>query len=116
MYTIVNVLHEFLGHPSKVTMRMMGKNECDGAGTFQWHKGCILGKAKKANVSKTINKLSNIPGEWLLIDVSSPTATSLGGKNIGCWLMIVLIAHGVIFLKKKVSYQTKLTSWWKSLK
>ena len=48
---------------------------------FQPCKACTLGKAKKANKSKTVNKHSIIPRGWLLIDISSPTATSLGGKK-----------------------------------
>ena len=50
-------------------------------GVLQPWKACVLGEAKKANMSKTVNKCSTIPGVLLLIDISSPTTTSVGGKK-----------------------------------
>ena len=84
----VNVLHEILGYPSKATTRMMAKEmDLMVTNTFQPCKACALGKAKKANISKTVNKRSTIARKWLFIDISPPMATSFGSKKQ--WLLII---------------------------
>ena len=58
----VDALHVLLGHPPKATTRLMAKEiDVKMTGIFPPCEACALGKAKKVNISKTINKRSNHP-------------------------------------------------------
>ena len=61
-YVNVNVLCKLLRHPSDATTRITAKEmEVLVTGIFQPCNACALGITKKVNVSKTVNKFSNIP-------------------------------------------------------
>ena len=93
--------------------RISKKMDVMVTGFFQTCKVSTLGKAQKTNVSKTVNKCWSYGAvEWLFIDISSPTATSLGGKKY--WLLMVNdhTDYMEFFFKKKVSCLTKSTNQW----
>ena len=87
-YANVNVLHALLGHLSEGTTRLMA-TEMDVmvTGIFQPCNNFVFGKAKKADVSKTINNRSNLPGLQHFIDISLSTETSSADR--AHWLLIV---------------------------
>ena len=54
---------------------------------FKAYEDCVLGKAKKAAVSKSAIERSKIKGERLFIDISSPYTISMGSKKH--WLQVL---------------------------
>eukprot|EP00984_Skeletonema_dohrnii_P022875 scaffold11976_cov67-Skeletonema_dohrnii-CCMP3373.AAC.1 len=114
----VNELHCELGHPGEAATRATGKARgLKVTGSFKPCEGCFVGKAKKTNVSKEPNERSNIPGERLFIDISSPKQTSLGGKKH--WLLALddcTDSSWSWFMKKKDEQYTHLIGHIKDLK
>ena len=78
----VNALDNMLGHPLEEITQTIGKAMgLKLTGMFRTCKACALGRAEKANVSKTTILHSMIKGKRLFIDVSSPSTASMGGKQ-----------------------------------
>ena len=65
-------------------------------------EACALGKAKKARVSMTAVPCSTVKEKRLLINISSPSTASMGGKKH--WLLTVVDSTDdawSLFLKEK---------------
>ncbi len=84
----INEYHKALGHLSKaITFSTAHAEDISSKGNFNPCENCTLGKARQANVSKKAIPRSTNEGEWLFIDISSPSTKSMGGKQH--WLLIL---------------------------
>ena len=114
----VNVLHEMLGHPCEATTRATGKlMNKKVTGTFKPCENCLLGKAKRAKISKAPQKSSTVPGGRISLDISSPKPKSIGGKHH--WLLVVDECTDFCwsyFLKKKSELKDRVIELFKELK
>ena len=111
-------LYKRLVHASldkvRETANAMGLNL---TGKLDSCESCALAKARQANLNKKTVTRFNIPGKRLCIDISSPTAKSLGGK---ChWLLVLDDCKDLIwsyFLKEKFDLQHEVICLIKDLK
>jgi hypothetical protein len=78
----VNVLHKAIGHLSEDTTRKTAahynlklKNKLEPC------LDCAKGKSQQKDINKTSKVSSDVPGEWLMIDMWSIKKKSYGGKN-----------------------------------
>ena len=110
------MVQEFLGHLSEAIATVMAE-EMDAIMMVIFHpcRACTVGKAKKANVPKR-KQCSTIAREKLFIEISLPTATSLGGKKY--WLLIFddFTDNTELFLKEKSELPYKVNKLMKELK
>ncbi len=75
----INDLHKEYSHASEATTRATAKARgIKPTGIFQPCESCLVGKARKTNISKEPNERSKVPGERLMLDISSPNTVSLG--------------------------------------
>jgi hypothetical protein len=84
----VNVLHKAIGHPSEDTTRktvahynLRLKNKLEPC------SDCAKGKSQQKDVNKTSEVSSDVPGERLMINISSVKKKSYGGKMF--WLLVL---------------------------
>ena len=114
----VNELHQALTHPSERVTRTTGKAlNMKVTGTFKPCEDCLIGKAKRANISKAPATRATEPGERISIDISSPKPTSIGGKKH--WLLAVDDYSDFswsYFLKKKSELKDHIIGLIKELK
>ena len=112
--------HQMLGHPGR--NKLLGTTE-----RLHWHlnerhaescEDCLKGKAKRLNVNKESKNHSKIPGERLMIDISS--VKTKNNKKVGrFWLLVVDEATDMkwsFFLKKKSDQVKLLVGFIKNLK
>jgi len=69
---------------------------------FETGKSCALAKSCHKDTNKEKKVQSNIPGEWLFIDISHVKSCSFGGSQY--WLLAVNDATDIsfsLFLKTK---------------
>ena len=84
----INDLHIELGHLLQAIMRSTTKSfGIKAPSTFKPCEDCALGKAKQRVVSKKAVPCSQILGERLFFDISSPTTPTFGGKRH--WLLVI---------------------------
>ena len=111
--------HQLLGHPGK--NKLIGTSE-----RLKWtlHKqtqddcsDCLIGKAKRMKLNKESTNQSRVPGERLMIDISS--VKTKDSKRIGkYWLLLVDEATSMkwsFFLKSKDAQVPLLTGFIKTL-
>ena len=86
-YISINPFYELLlTHLSgAMTTRTAKEMNVKLIGQFKPCKPCVIGKARKKNVTKNPVKCSSTIQEPLFVDVSLPTAKSLGGNKY--WLL-----------------------------
>ncbi len=98
----MNEYHKALGHPSEaITCETAHVEGILLKGNFNSCEDCAIGMARQANASKKAVSRSTNKRERLLIDISSPSIKSMGGKQHWIWLCAQTIA-GDIFYKKSV--------------
>ena len=84
----INDLHVELRHPSEASTRSTEKNfKIQVTGTFKPCEDCALGKAKQQAISKKAVPCSQILGERLFFNISSPSTPTFGRKRH--WLLVV---------------------------
>ena len=82
----IQEFHETMGHTSEESLRLTAKAMgVKPQGSLQACESCHVTKARKKNVPKKTDSQSESPGERLLLDISSSTAPSYGGRNH--WLL-----------------------------
>ena len=85
--------------------------------TFTPYKDCGVGKAKQSKINKGLNSKSEIPGERIFIDISSPKTASLRGKHHWLWVVDDCTDMSWSYFKKKKSETAdKIISLIKDLK
>jgi hypothetical protein len=84
----VNMLHKAIGHPREDTTRKTAahynlklKNKLEPC------LDCAEGKSQQKDVNKTSKVSSDVPGEHLMIDISSIKKKSFGSKKF--WLLVL---------------------------
>ncbi len=84
----INVLHKAIGHPSEDTTRKTAahynlklKNKLEPC------LDCAEEKSQQKDINKTSEVSSDVPGEHLMIDISSIKKKSYGGKKF--WLLVL---------------------------
>ncbi|CAJ1945008.1 unnamed protein product [Cylindrotheca closterium] len=103
--------HEMYAHPGEAipyNLKLQSKLEkCEN---------CALAKSRQANISKEPVDRSEVPGEELMIDISSVKKKSAGGNKF--WLQVMDNASDFIFsmfLKKKSETSAKMIALVKDL-
>ena len=73
-----------LGHASEETTRKTANRlQIKLTGQLIACEDCILAKIRRKNIKNFSNLRSEVPGEWLLLDVSYIKKNSLGGIGSG---------------------------------
>jgi hypothetical protein len=111
--------HQLLGHPGK--NKLIGTSErlkwTLSKQTLNDCSDCLVGKAKRLKLNKESTNQSKVPGERLMIDISS--VKTKDSKRIGkYWLLVVDEATSMkwsFFLKSKDSQVPLLTGFIKTL-
>ena len=111
--------HQLLGHPGK--NKLIGTSErlnwTLSKQTLKDCSDCLIGKAKRLKLNKESTNQSKVPGERLMIDISS--VKTKDSKRIGkYWLLVVDEATSMkcsFFLKSKDSQVPLLTGFIKTL-
>ena len=88
-YIDINLMHRIYGHASEAALRETAKQyNWKVTGHFEACKFCGMSNVTKADVSKTTESRSKIPGERIFIDTTSVTDhKSLGGGQY--WLAVM---------------------------
>ena len=82
----VNKFHQLLGHASiETTKRTASNMNIKLVGKVVACSDCVLAKIRKKNIKKVSDLQSKVPGERLMVDISSIRNESLGGKNL--WIL-----------------------------
>jgi hypothetical protein len=84
----INDFHRSMGHVHEDSLRIMADYYgLKLRGQFHTCFECSLAKIRQRNVGKTTEKTSEIPGERLMVDISSVRSPSLGGSKF--WIMVL---------------------------
>ena len=76
----VNKFHQLLGHASIETTKKTASNmNIKLVGKMVACSNCVLAKISKKNIKKVSELQSKVPGERLMVDISSIKNESLGG-------------------------------------
>ena len=114
----INEYHAKLGHPNMVATRMTAKiRDVALKGDIKPCEDCMIAKARQKNVPKARIERSEIPGERIFIDISSPTKKSVGGSKH--WLLVLDDCTDMpfsFFISEKDLLEVKLIPWIKELK
>jgi hypothetical protein len=84
----INKFHRSMGHVNEDDLRKMGKY-CGIKlyGTLEPCYSCSLAKIQQKNVRKVTMDQSTIPGERLIVDISSFNVPSFGGAKF--WVLVM---------------------------
>ena len=83
----INKCHRILGHTSEETLRLTAKSRgLKLSGKFHPCEDCQISKARQRNVPKLTEGQSEVPGERLLLDISSVKNKSYGSSKF--WLLV----------------------------
>jgi hypothetical protein len=84
----INKFHQSMGHVHKDALRKMGKYYgIKLYGTLEPCYSCSLAKIRQKNVRKVAVDRSMIPGEHLMVDISSVNVPSFGGAKF--WVLVM---------------------------
>jgi hypothetical protein len=115
----VNELHRLLGHPGERKTRATGTGDSlnlELTGKFETCEDCVKGKAKQKNIEKFAEKKSTKPFEKIYVDISTITATSVGGKKN--WVLIVDEFTNMkwsLFIKNKSDFPSEMLNFIKKI-
>ena len=113
--------HGLLGHPGRDLL--LGTVE-----RLSWNlsekkervcEDCMTGKAKRMDVNKEAKNRSNVPGERLMIDISSVKTTEQNRKGRKFWLLVVDEASNMkwsFFLRSKAAQVPVMMGFIKGLR
>jgi hypothetical protein len=78
----INLFHKIFGHCGQETLSNTIKMyRFNSSGNFDTCEQCAIAKAQQKNVNKNWLGSSNMPGDFLYVDISSIKERNFGGAN-----------------------------------